>query len=448
MSNFISLGLSQSIDNHLQEQQISTPTPIQQKVIPVVLNGRDVIAQAQTGTGKTFAFILPILEKLDPQAEFIQALIVTPTRELALQITNEIEKMIINKEAIHVLAVYGGQDVEKQLKKLRKSIQIVVGTPGRLLDHLRRGTIDFSHISSLVLDEADQMLHIGFIKEIEDIILKTPRSRQTLLFSATMPDEIRQLAQKHMHDPEYIQVEKTQGPAQTVNQLAIQTTDRAKQATLIELIEADRPFLAVIFCRTIRRVSKLNDALKSHGFSCEELHGDLSQAKRERVMKRFRDADIQLLVATDVAARGLDVEGVTHVFNYDIPEDSESYIHRIGRTGRAGMEGLAITFYTSNTRSLLDTIEKELNITIKKQIQERSDEQRPKRDQNHRGSRQDDHRQGRQTPRSRVKSKNEQSDRSFKDKSKRGRVETSSHSSMSREKGKNKPASSRSMRKR
>jgi ATP-dependent RNA helicase DeaD len=443
LSNFISLGLSESIDKHLLEQHISTPTPIQQKVIPVVLNGSDVIAQAQTGTGKTFAFILPILEKMNLQAEFIQALIVTPTRELALQITNEIEKMIINKEEIHVLAVYGGQDVEKQLKKLRKSVQIVVGTPGRLLDHLRRGTIDFSHVSSLVLDEADQMLHIGFIKEIEEIISKTPGTRQTLLFSATMPKEIRQLAQKHMQDPEYIQVEKTQGPAQTVNQLAIQTTDRAKQATLIELIETHRPFLAVIFCRTKRRVSKLNDILKTHGLSSEELHGDLSQAKRERVMKRFRDAEIQLLVATDVAARGLDVEGVTHVFNYDIPEDSESYVHRIGRTGRAGMTGLAVTFYTSNSRPLLDTIEKELNITIKKQIQERSDDQQTKRGQNNRSSRQENNRQERQMQKSLVKSKSEQNDHHFKYKSKRERNENSSHLSMNSEKGKNKVEGSR-----
>lgn len=355
------------LTDKLYSYGVAIPTPIQQQAIPYVMNGQDVIAQAQTGTGKTFAFILPILEKINPDATHIQALIVTPTRELALQITVEIEKLIIDLEGIHVLAVYGGQDVSKQLKKLKKNVQIVVGTPGRLLDHIRRETLRLSEASFLVLDEADQMLHIGFLNEVEDIIRETPASRQTMLFSATMPPEIRKLATKHMREPEYIQVEKTQGPADNVKQIAIQTSDRAKQATLIQLIETHRPFLAVVFCRTKRRVSKLYDGLKSSGFSCDELHGDLSQAKRERVMKRFRDAEIQLLIATDVAARGLDVEGITHVYNYDIPEDAESYVHRIGRTGRAGMTGLAITLYSADDRRNLDMIEKELNIKIEKQ---------------------------------------------------------------------------------
>jgi ATP-dependent RNA helicase DeaD len=367
LPDFLSLGVSDAIVAKLNQYGVVKPTPIQEQAIPIVMDGKDIIAQAQTGTGKTLAFVLPILEKVDLEAEHLQALIVTPTRELALQITNEIEKLIYDYDGIDVLAVYGGQDVEKQLKKLKKNVQIVVGTPGRLLDHIRRQTIDLSKISFLVLDEADQMLHIGFLNEVEDIINRTPASRQTMLFSATMPEEIRKLAKQHMRAVQYIQVEKTQGPATTVKQLAIHTFDRAKQGNLIELIETHRPFLAVIFCRTKRRVSKLYDALKSHGFQCDELHGDISQAKRERVMKRFRDAEIQLLIATDVASRGLDVEGVTHVFNYDIPEDAESYVHRIGRTGRAGLTGIAITLYTSNDRATLDMIESELNITIKKQ---------------------------------------------------------------------------------
>ncbi|AGK54201.1 ATP-dependent RNA helicase [Bacillus sp. 1NLA3E] len=361
------MGISEMLVEKLQESGVVTPTPIQEQAIPYVMKGNDIIAQAQTGTGKTFAFILPILEHLDPEASHVQALIVTPTRELALQITGEFKKLINDLPGIDVLAVYGGQDVDKQLKKLKKNVQIVVSTPGRLLDHIRRGTVNLSEISSLVLDEADQMLQIGFLNEVEEIIDQTPASRQTMLFSATMPPEIRTLARKHMREPKYIQVEKTQGPAQTVNQLAIHTVDRAKQATLIGLIEAHRPFLAVIFCRTKRRVSKLYEALRSHGYKCDELHGDLSQAKREQVMKRFRDAEVQLLIATDVAARGLDVEGVTHVYNYDIPLDSESYIHRIGRTGRAGMTGMAITLYASKDRPLLDLIEKELNLSIEKQ---------------------------------------------------------------------------------
>lgn len=367
MTDFLTLGISETLVEQLRGYGIAKPTPIQEQAIPFVMKGNDVIAQAQTGTGKTFAFILPILEKIDREATHVQALIVTPTRELALQITEEVEKLVANMEGIAVLAVYGGQDVAKQLKKLKRNPQIVVGTPGRLLDHIRRETIRLSEVSFLVLDEADQMLHIGFLGEVEDIIRETPEYRQTMLFSATMPPEIRKLAAKHMDQPEYIQVEKTQGPAENVKQMAIQTTDRAKQATLIQLVEEHRPFLAVIFCRTKRRVSKLYDGLKAQGYSCDELHGDLSQSKREQVMKRFRDAEIQLLIATDVAARGLDVEGVTHVYNYDIPQDAESYIHRIGRTGRAGMTGLALTLYTTSDQPTLELIEKDLKISIKKQ---------------------------------------------------------------------------------
>jgi ATP-dependent RNA helicase DeaD len=367
LSDFLSLGISKELADLLRTYGVAVPTPIQKQAIPFVMKGDDVIAQAQTGTGKTFAFILPIIEKIDREATHVQALIVAPTRELALQITEEIEKMIADIQGLAVLAVYGGQDVDKQLKKLKRNPQIVVGTPGRLLDHIRRGTVRLSETSFLVLDEADQMLHIGFLREVEEIIKETPATRQTLLFSATMPQEIRKLAAKHMRNPEYIQIEKTQGPAVSVKQLGIHTTDRAKQGALISLIESYRPFLAVIFCRTKRRVSKLYDALKAYGFSCDELHGDLSQAKREQVMKRFREAEIQLLVATDVAARGLDIEGITHVFNYDIPQDAESYVHRIGRTGRAGMTGLAVTFYSSADLPALEQIEKELSITIPKQ---------------------------------------------------------------------------------
>lgn len=375
-----------------------SPTPIQQQAIPSVMDGIDVIAQAQTGTGKTFAFILPIIEKVDKEASHIQALIVTPTRELALQITDEIQKLIADIEDLNVLAVYGGQDVEKQLKKLEKNVQIVVATPGRLLDHIRRGTVELSHASFLVLDEADQMLHIGFLNEVEEIIRKTPTSRQTMLFSATMSTDVRKLARKHMREPRYIQIEKKQGPAENVDQLAIYLSDRAKQSTIVELIQQERPFLAVLFCRTKRRVSKLYEILKSQGFSVDELHGDLSQAKRERVMKRFREAEIQLLVATDVAARGLDVDGVTHVFNYDIPEDAESYVHRIGRTGRAGMKGLAITFYSPKDRSLFESIEKELNLTIKKQNLMKAN------DENH----DDDFSTGHPSRNSSIKTKDEQ----------------------------------------
>jgi ATP-dependent RNA helicase DeaD len=366
LKNFDSLGISDALVQTLKEHGINEPTPIQEKAIPLLMDGLDIIAQSQTGTGKTFAFVLPILEKLDPENPAIQALIVTPTRELALQITHEIRKLIENIDGINILAVYGGQDVESQLKKLKKNIHIVIGTPGRLLDHIRRETIDFSKAAFLVLDEADQMLHIGFLDEVEEIIKQTPKTRQTLLFSATMPDEIRKLAKRHMYKAENIQIEKTQAPLANIKQIAISTVDRAKQNDLIESLRTYQPFLGVIFCRTKRRVSKLNDALKANGFNCDELHGDLSQAKREQVMKKFRDAKIQYLIATDVAARGLDVDGVTHVFNYDMPLDTESYIHRIGRTGRAGNEGVAVTFYSPKDKGLLEMIESDLKTNIDK----------------------------------------------------------------------------------
>jgi ATP-dependent RNA helicase DeaD len=367
LPDFLSLGISSQMTKTLRDYGIVTPTPIQVLAIPFIMEGKDVIAQAQTGTGKTLAFVLPILQKAIPNGEKPFALIITPTRELALQITEEIEKLVKHLEGVRVLAVYGGQDVNKQLHQLQHQLQIVVGTPGRLLDHIRRGTLQLSELNCLILDEADQMLHIGFLNEVEKIIEETPQCRQTLMFSATIPVEIRKLAAKYMQKPEFISIEKKQIPAQNVKQIAIYTIDRAKQASLISLIETHRPYLAVIFCRTKRRVGRLYESLQANGVRCDQLHGDLSQAKREEVMKRFRQRDFQCLIATDVAARGLDIDGITHVFNYDIPQDAESYIHRIGRTGRAGTRGIAITLYSSKDRPILDIIEKELNMTIPKQ---------------------------------------------------------------------------------
>jgi len=370
LADFLSLGIRPKIYEGLRENGIATPTPIQEKAIPVAMNGKDVIAQAQTGTGKTLAFLLPILEKADPQLPDVQALIVTPTRELALQITAEAEKLVRHLTGIHVLAVYGGQDVERQMRKLKGGRQIVIATPGRLLDHLRRGTIRLDDVSMLVLDEADQMLHMGFLPEVEEILKQVPDDRQTMLFSATMPQSIRKLAAAYMRSPEDIRVKSTTITVEKIKQLVVETTDRAKQASLQSLLDRYQPFLAIIFCRTKRRASTLNGALQQHGYLSEELHGDLSQAKREDVMKRFREAKIQYLVATDVAARGLDVEGVTHVFNYDIPHDVESYIHRIGRTGRAGEQGLAVTLVAPKDRMHLDMIEKGINLTIKREKME------------------------------------------------------------------------------
>lgn len=363
---FQQLGISKSRCDRLIAKQIEQPTEIQTRAIPLVLDGKDIVAKAQTGTGKTLAFVLPMLEKIDVALLRIQGLIITPTRELALQITKEVQNLTGGPLEPNVLAVYGGQDVGKQIKKLKNDIHLVIGTPGRLLDHLHQGTIDLSDVSMLVLDEADQMLHIGFLSEVEDIIHQTPDNRQTMLFSATMPKEIRRLARAYMSNPKDIYIKTEQVTVKEIQQIIVETTDRAKQDTLCHILLEEQPFLGMIFCRTRRRVSKLNDSLQTQGFLVDELHGGLSQAKRERVLERFRKAELQYLIATDVAARGLDVDGVTHVFNYDVPLDAESYIHRIGRTGRAGEHGLAVTFIAPKDRDYVNIIEKGIDMKIPK----------------------------------------------------------------------------------
>lgn len=358
MANFEQLGIRPEWCEILKHQGITVPTPVQERSIPVLLGGNDIIAEAQTGTGKTLAFLLPIIQKINVSDRSPQALIIAPTRELALQITEEAKKLTANDDKLHVLAVYGGQDVEKQLRKLENGTQIVIGTPGRLLDHLRRGTLKLDNVRKLVLDEADQMLHMGFLDEVETLIKALPYKRQTMLFSATMPKGVRHLGKNYMKDPVDIKVSSQSViPIKQIRQQVLECTDRGKLNALRGMIDTYRPYLAIIFCRTKRRASKLNAELREAGYMSDELHGDLSQAKRENVMKAFRDAKLQLLVATDVAARGLDVEGVTHVFNYDIPHDAESYIHRIGRTGRAGGKGLAVTFAAQHDKPELARIE-------------------------------------------------------------------------------------------
>ncbi|ANE48707.1 hypothetical protein SY83_03685 [Paenibacillus swuensis] len=341
----------------LKSSGVSEPTPVQSQSIPLLLKDRDLIAQAQTGTGKTLAFVLPMLEKINTKSSHVQGLIITPTRELALQITNELKKLAPVVGA-KVLAAYGGQDVERQVHRLKGDIHIVVGTPGRLLDHLRRGTVEFGHLRMLVLDEADQMLHMGFLAEVEEIISQSSGRRQTMLFSATMPAQIRHLASSYLKHPEEVRVAGRKVTLDEIEQIVIETTDRGKQDALIKYMQEDPPFLGIIFCRTKRRAAALNEALIDQGFMADELHGDLSQAKREAVLKKFREAKLQFLVATDIAARGLDIEGITHVYNYDVPPDAEGYIHRIGRTGRAGQRGVAVTFATPHDRQELIKIEK------------------------------------------------------------------------------------------
>lgn len=373
MTTFEKMGLSSALLHILQGQGIVTPTPVQVKAIPTLLAGEDAVVQAQTGTGKTLAFLLPIMEKIRTDRREAQALIITPTRELAIQITAEARKLAEAREGLSVLAAYGGQDVERQLRKLHNGTQLIIGTPGRLLDHLQRGSLTLGSVRTLVLDEADQMLHMGFLAEVENIITRVPRSRQTMLFSATMPDNVKRLAKAYMNQPHDIRVaENTRVTLDSIRQIVVECTDRSKQPTLIDMIRKERPYLAVIFCRTKRRASTLNKALQEAGFASDELHGDLSQAKREQVMRAFRNAKLELLVATDVAARGIDVEGVTHVFNYDIPLDVDYYIHRIGRTGRAGEKGVAITFAAPRDIDALRNIERGIQRKLERQRSEKS----------------------------------------------------------------------------
>ncbi|SMP54571.1 ATP-dependent RNA helicase DeaD [Anoxynatronum buryatiense] len=364
-TTFQALGLHPQWLQQLEKQQITQPTPVQEAAIPLLLQGDDVIARAQTGTGKTLAFLLPIMEKIQPEQRVVQALVVTPTRELAIQITQEAKKLT-ETTSINLLAAYGGQDVEKQLHRLKGNIHLVVGTPGRLLDHLRRGTLDLSDLRMLVLDEADQMLHMGFLPEVEAIINQTPPNRQTMLFSATIPDGVQKLARRFTQSARQVSVKTETVTLTEIQQLVIETTDRKKQDALCQILGESPPFMAIIFCRTRRRAAALNEELQSWGYLSDELHGDLTQAKREKVMKSFRKAEIQLLVATDVAARGLDIEGITHIYNYDMVQDVDNYIHRIGRTGRAGQVGTAVTFVTPRDRQVLHEVEKGIRMTLPK----------------------------------------------------------------------------------
>lgn len=363
--DFLTLGVRVELIDILTKNGIFEPTDIQVKAIPKILGGEDIIAQSQTGTGKTLAFILPILQRINLELPHIQGLIITPTRELAIQIAKEVEKYAFS-EGVNVLSLYGGQDVERQKKRLKGNPHLVIGTPGRIADHIIRKTVDFSSISMLVLDEADVMLNMGFIREVEYIIKMTPGKRQTMLFSATIPRGLKTLAAHYMKKPSQIRIQSRHVTLDEIKELVIETTEERKIETLCSLINQVNPYLAIVFCKTKTRSSEVNEALIRHGFASDELHGDLSQSKRNQVMKRFRDAKLQILVATDIAARGLDIEGVSHIFNYDIPQDAESYIHRIGRTGRAGQTGVAYTFVTPRDNESLRTIENGINRRIER----------------------------------------------------------------------------------
>lgn len=357
MKNFAELGLEPKVLQAITELGFEEATPIQAQSIPIAMSGRDMIGQAQTGTGKTAAFGIPLINKISKDTDKIVALIMTPTRELAIQVAEEIGKLTRFK-GTGSLPIYGGQDIGRQIRALKKKPQIIIGTPGRLLDHINRKTIRLDDVETVILDEADEMLDMGFMEDIQSILKLVPEERQTMLFSATMPPNIQRLAQQFLKNPEHVSVVPKQVSAPLIDQAYIEVPERQKFEALCRLIDMESPELAIVFGRTKRRVDELSEALQKRGYSADGLHGDLSQNQRDTVMRKFRDGSIDVLVATDVAARGLDVSGVTHVVNFDLPQDPESYVHRIGRTGRAGKEGTAWSFVTPREIDHLHLIER------------------------------------------------------------------------------------------
>ncbi|MGZ5122837.1 MAG: DEAD/DEAH box helicase [Burkholderiales bacterium] len=352
---FQGLGLSPEVITVLEELGYEEPTPIQTQAIPLLLGGRDVLGSAATGTGKTAAFALPLIERLDPKVRAVQGLILAPTRELAMQVAEAVHRY--GHRRVTVLPIYGVQPIQRQLSGLKRGVQVVVGTPGRLLDHIRRGSLDLSGVRYLVLDEADEMLDMGFIEDIEAILDETPKERQTALFSATFPPRINELVKRHLRNPERVTIKAEVHKTPRVRQVAYVVPRPHKLEALGRILDLESPASAIIFCRTRTEVDELTEAMASHGYSPEALHGGFAQAQRDRVMNRFREGVADLLIATDVAARGLDIEHVSHVINYDIPESPDVYVHRIGRTGRAGREGTAITLVQPREHRLLKAIE-------------------------------------------------------------------------------------------
>ncbi|MEC2077366.1 DEAD/DEAH box helicase [Metabacillus fastidiosus] len=354
---FQDLNLSSALMQSISKMGFEEPSPIQAQTIPLGLQNKDVIGQAQTGTGKTAAFGIPLIEKIDMKNENIQALVVAPTRELAIQVSEELYKIGYHKRS-RVLPIYGGQDINRQIRALKKNPHIIVGTPGRLIDHINRKTLKLGSVHTIVLDEADEMLNMGFIEDIEAILSNVPTERQTLLFSATMPDPIRRIAEKFMVNPELVKVKAKEMTVPNIAQYYLDVHEKKKFDVLTRLLDIQSPELAIVFGRTKRRVDELSEALTLRGYTAEGIHGDLTQAKRMSTLRKFKEGAIEVLVATDVAARGLDISGVTHVYNFDVPQDPESYVHRIGRTGRAGKTGMAMTFVTPREMDIVKNIER------------------------------------------------------------------------------------------
>jgi len=343
---FKDLHLSKDIQKAITDMGFEEPTPIQSQSIPYMLEGKDVIGQAQTGTGKTAAFGIATLERIDPQNRGLQAVILCPTRELAIQVAEELKKLSKYKRGIEILPIYGGQPIERQIRALRQGVQIIIGTPGRVMDHLDRRTLKMDGVKIIILDEADEMLDMGFREDIEIIMRKIPKERQTILFSATMSRAILDLTKKYQNKPQMIKLAHKEMTVPEVEQFYFEVKQQAKTEALCRLIDLHDLKLSLVFCNTKRRVDELVETLKTRGYLADGLHGDLQQRQRDNVMSKFRRREIEILVATDVAARGIDVGDIEAVFNYDIPADDEYYLHRIGRTARAGKAGCAFTFVT------------------------------------------------------------------------------------------------------
>lgn len=361
---FEDLGLNDAVLAGIRKVGYEKPSPIQSVTIPHVLSGRDVLGQAQTGTGKTAAFALPILCNLNLKQRRPQVLVLAPTRELAIQVAEAFQRYAAKLEGFAVLPVYGGQEYSGQLRSLKRGVHVVVGTPGRVIDHIKRGTLDLKSLMTLVLDEADEMLRMGFIEDVEWILERTPKQRQIALFSATMPPAVRRIAEQYLRSPEVLRIDSTMTTADTVQQRYWLVKKVHKLDALTRVLDAEPFDASIIFVRTKSATLELAERLKARGFSAEALNGDIPQAQRERTVQRLKNGAVDILVATDVAARGLDVERITHVVNYDIPFDAESYVHRIGRTGRAGRVGQAILFVSPREQRMLSTIKRQVKSSI------------------------------------------------------------------------------------
>lgn len=364
---FKDLNISSHIERAVLDMGFEEATPIQSLAIPCILEGKDVIGQAQTGTGKTAAFGIPVLEIVDPDDSDLQAVIICPTRELAIQVAEELRKLSKYLKKISVLPVYGGQPIDRQIKALNKGVQIIIGTPGRVMDHMRRGTLKMGSVKMVVLDEADEMLDMGFREDIEFVLRDTPPERQTLLFSATMSREILKLTKKYQEDPKLLKVVPKELTVPETQQIYFEVKEKMKLDLLSRLLDIHNPNLSLVFCNTKRRVDKLVSHLQVRGYLADGLHGDLTQRQRDHVMSKFRNGNIDVLVATDVAARGIDVEDIEVVFNYDVPNDDEYYVHRIGRTGRAGKKGKAFTFVSGKEIYQLRDIQRYTKTKIEQQ---------------------------------------------------------------------------------